>query len=88
MKENAPKILQNEMLPIKTVFSDRMFLKTFQLLWHRHCYNTINSVIISSQFCHSTPQLPLTTRVNDGQPQRCVNYDPAEQDKELQRRER
>ncbi|MCI4390106.1 hypothetical protein PGIGA_G00118810 [Pangasianodon gigas] len=37
---------------------------------------------------HNASELPLTSRVNVGQPKRCVNYDPAEQDKELQRRER
>ncbi|XP_017306359.2 uncharacterized protein si:ch211-86h15.1 [Ictalurus punctatus] len=37
---------------------------------------------------HNASQLPLTSRVNSGQPKSCVNYDPAEQDKELQRRER
>ncbi|MCJ8744342.1 hypothetical protein PDJAM_G00117490 [Pangasius djambal] len=37
---------------------------------------------------HNVSELPLASRVNVGQPKRCVNYDPAEQDKELQRRER
>ncbi|XP_026791401.3 uncharacterized protein si:ch211-86h15.1 [Pangasianodon hypophthalmus] len=37
---------------------------------------------------HNASELRLTSRVNVGQPKTCVNYDPAEQDKELQRRER
>ncbi|XP_046730723.1 uncharacterized protein si:ch211-86h15.1 [Silurus meridionalis] len=37
---------------------------------------------------HNAAELPLSSRVNTGQPKGCVNYDPAAQGKELQRRER
>ncbi|XP_060765770.1 uncharacterized protein si:ch211-86h15.1 isoform X3 [Neoarius graeffei] len=37
---------------------------------------------------HNASELPLTSKANIGQPKRCDNYDPAEQDKELQKRER
>ncbi|XP_060714151.1 zinc finger protein 214 isoform X4 [Tachysurus vachellii] len=41
--------------------------------------------ILSSM--HNASELPLTSRVKAGQPKRCVNYNPTEQDKVLQRRE-
>ncbi|KAG7319124.1 hypothetical protein KOW79_017598 [Hemibagrus wyckioides] len=37
---------------------------------------------------HNASELPLTSRVKAGQPKRCVNYNPAEHHKVLQRRER
>ncbi|KAK2821338.1 hypothetical protein Q7C36_020681 [Tachysurus vachellii] len=42
--------------------------------------------ILSSM--HNASELPLTSRVKAGQPKRCVNYNPTEQDKVLQRREK